>query len=212
MHAEVSHLENHFPWLKSKVGMYLEEMLEKVDDLDTTEVCSLFQLCKEDEKDFRPVATQEIVDEINMSQDTWTAGFNEKFVDSSMEDVKAYLGAVVDEDVYIRPPLKNIALAETIPDTFDPRVKWPACKDVIDHTRDQSNCGSCWAHGTTEAFNDRMCIKHGFTKLLSVADTTGCCSFLSCYSMGCNGGQIGTPWAWFKKTGVVTGGDFGDDK
>jgi cathepsin B len=28
--------------------------------------------------------------------------------------------------------------------------------------------------------------------------------------MGCNGGQIGTPWKWFKSTGVVTGGDFGD--
>lgn len=29
--------------------------------------------------------------------------------------------------------------------------------------------------------------------------------------MGCNGGQIGTPWTWFKNSGVVTGGDFGDN-
>jgi len=28
--------------------------------------------------------------------------------------------------------------------------------------------------------------------------------------MGCNGGQIGTPWSWFSSTGVVTGGDYGD--
>lgn len=27
--------------------------------------------------------------------------------------------------------------------------------------------------------------------------------------MGCNGGQVGTPWGWFSKTGVVTGGDYG---
>ena len=27
--------------------------------------------------------------------------------------------------------------------------------------------------------------------------------------MGCNGGQVGTPWKWFKNKGVVTGGDFG---
>jgi len=28
--------------------------------------------------------------------------------------------------------------------------------------------------------------------------------------MGCNGGQVASPWKWFKKTGVVTGGDYGD--
>lgn len=30
--------------------------------------------------------------------------------------------------------------------------------------------------------------------------------------MGCNGGQVGTPWKWFTKKGVVSGGDFGDGK
>jgi len=29
--------------------------------------------------------------------------------------------------------------------------------------------------------------------------------------MGCNGGQVGTPWKWFENKGVVTGGDYGDD-
>ena len=24
--------------------------------------------------------------------------------------------------------------------------------------------------------------------------------------MGCDGGQIGTPWSWFQRTGVVSGG------
>jgi len=80
--------------------------------------------------------------------------------------------------------------------------------------RDQANCGSCWAHGTTEAYNDRVCAagKGLEDKLLSTADTTGCCSFLQCFSMGCNGGQIATPWLWFKRTGVVDGGRFEDDK
>merc|ERR1719192_2247244 len=100
------------------------------------------------------------------------------------------------------------------PTDFDARTNWPECASVIGHIRDQANCGSCWAHGTTEAFNDRMCIssKGKFTTLLSVADTTGCCGFLSCLSMGCNGGQVQTPWKWFHKTGVVTGGDYGDGK
>merc|ERR1712166_799907 len=85
---------------------------------------------------------------------------------------------------------------------------------IIDPIRDQSNCGSCWAHGTTEAYNDRLCIKSdgAFTNQLSVSDTTGCCNFIQCQSMGCNGGQVGTPWKWFTKKGVVTGGDYGDGK
>lgn len=29
--------------------------------------------------------------------------------------------------------------------------------------------------------------------------------------MGCNGGQVNTPWTWFRNTGVVTGGEFGDE-
>lgn len=27
--------------------------------------------------------------------------------------------------------------------------------------------------------------------------------------MGCNGGQVGAPWNWFDKYGVVSGGDYG---
>ena len=57
-----------------------------------------------------------------------------------------------------------------------------------------------------------MCIATGgaFQTLLSVADTTGCCNGTECFSFGCNGGQVATPWAWFKRTGVVTGGDYGN--
>jgi cathepsin B len=29
--------------------------------------------------------------------------------------------------------------------------------------------------------------------------------------MGCNGGQVGSPWKWFTNTGVVTGGDYGTE-
>lgn len=94
---------------------------------------------------------------------------------------------------------------------FDARVQWPKCESVINHVRDQSNCGSCWAHGTTEALNDRICIATNgeFTTLLSVADTTACCDGNSCDSFGCNGGQVSNPWDWFKFNGVATGGDYG---
>jgi cathepsin B len=129
------------------------------------------------------------------------------------QEIKRMMGTVVDPEwTYKGKSVESSHFLQTVPATFDAREAWPACQSVIGHVRDQANCGSCWAHGTTEAFNDRLCIKTNgtFKTLLSTADTTGCCGFLSCFSMGCNGGQVGLPWGWFKSTGVVTGGDFGD--
>merc|ERR1711937_467819 len=93
---------------------------------------------------------------------------------------------------------------------FDVRTAFPECAEVSGNIRDQSSCGSCWAFGSTEAFNDRHCIATGDKTKFSVEDTTANCGFLQCFSMGCNGGQPGQAWNWFKKTGVVTGGDYTD--
>lgn len=184
--------------------------VESIVDVPADQLCSAIRLCVEEPQDLRPALNLDLIAEVNSAQSLWTAGVNDKLQGASMDDVKGWLGTVVDSDIYIKPPTKEVLLATDLPENFDPREKWTDCASVIDHTRDQSNCGSCWAHGTTEALNDRLCIKHGLKTLLSTADTTGCCGFLSCFSMGCNGGQIGTPWAWFKNTGVVTGGDYGD--
>merc|ERR1712072_1669745 len=49
---------------------------------------------------------------------------------------------------------------------------------ITGHVRDQSNRGSCWAFGSTEAFNDRYCIKTGdATTLFSPEDTVSCCDY-----------------------------------
>lgn len=144
---------------------------------------------------------------------TWVAGINNKFHGASLKEIKMTMGTIVDGDWAVWLDEKDFPEEVNdapLPENFDSRTNWPQCESVINHVRDQSNCGSCWAHGTTEALNDRICIatNGAFTTLLSVADTTGCCGAVSCQSFGCNGGQVGTPWKWFMNEGVVTGGDY----
>jgi len=86
------------------------------------------------------------------------------------------------------------------PTSFDARTAWPDCPS-IPLVRDQSACGSCWAFGTTESFNDRLCVSTKNTIILSPADVLACCS-LTC-GMGCNGGYPEAAWDYFKSHGVV---------
>ena len=95
---------------------------------------------------------------------TWIAGTNAKFAGASKKEVKEMLGAIVDPEWTINLAPKtasNNNSTSHLPLNFDARTNWPFCRSVINHERDQSNCGSCWAHGTTEAFNDRLCIATG---------------------------------------------------
>jgi len=154
----------------------------------------------------------EIADEVNSGNHGWTAAAPSRFGD--FEDVKQVLGTVLKGS----PEFKEEGLKSKsyegenldIPAEFDVRTAFPQCASVSGNIRDQSSCGSCWAFGSTEAFNDRHCIATGDTTKFSVEDTTANCGFLQCFSMGCNGGQPGAAWNWFESTGVVTGGDYTD--
>jgi cathepsin B len=205
-----------FPKLLDQINSYYPMRDEIVDYADPVGTCQRMKLC-EDPDIFELLYEEQPLDlsvHINTEHDTWVAGVNDKFDGASLKEVKAILGAIVDTDWAIMLPERHNPepLADDLPAEFDARTNWPKCESVINHIRDQSNCGSCWAHGTTEALNDRACIASdgAITKLYSVADTTACCNFLSCQSMGCNGGQVGSPWKWFENKGVVSGGDFGD--
>ena len=209
---------DQFPKLLEKVNEFYENRDEIIDYRDPYGTCQRMKLCEESDI-LELLAEEAPIDwevHINTPHANWVAGVNEKFEGASLKDMKAIMGTIVDPDWTISLPEKNhqYLVSDDLPDNFDAREAWPNCESVINHIRDQSNCGSCWAHGTTEALNDRACISSNgqVTELYSVADTTGCCNFLHCMSMGCNGGQVGTPWSWFEKTGVVSGGDFGDGK
>merc|ERR1712048_68599 len=158
-------------------------------------------------------AFADLVYHINALNTTWTAE-NPKF--TNFDEVAARCGTVLEhEDGYQVPEGFYVDEADVssveVPEDFDVREQWPQCADVSGHIRDQSACGSCWAHGSTEALNDRLCIATGSTTLLSTEDTTANCNALSmCFSFGCGGGQPAFVWQWFKRVGVVTGGDYTD--
>jgi cathepsin B len=97
-----------------------------------------------------------------------------------------------------------------LPVNFTATDKWPQCASTILKIRDQSDCGSCWAFGSTESFNDRLCINYNYTKVLSAQNTASCCNPSNgCSgSNGCDGGFTLDAWNYFGQSGIVTGDSY----
>jgi cathepsin B len=149
----------------------------------------------------------DIIKEVNSKQTTWLAGVNSKFAGTdSFDYVKRLCGTKKT------PPEKKLPLKlhhvtpAAIPASFDSRTQWPSCPS-LNEIRDQSDCGSCWAFGASEAGTDRICIETGNTVHLSTLDLMSCC--WECGS-GCQGGYPDAAWAYFVSNGVVTGGNYHD--
>lgn len=167
------------------------------------------------EEDYKTMINRkEIIDKVNSMNPGWTAGTSPRFANATVAEFKLLLGTVLPGEYgyFALPEKTDYPTAEAVPEAFDTRDAWPNCAGITGHVRDQSNCGSCWAFGSTEAFNDRHCIVSGdATTLFSPEDTNDCCSGVACAaSMGCNGGQPSGAWKWFVNTGVSSGGDWGD--
>lgn len=163
-----------------------------------------------------------MVEDINSRELTWRADFNWKLFGATVSDVQRLLGTDLEGNAatIAKMPVKDAthpdvasAVQKTMPTEFNTATNWPKCASVVNHIRDQAGCGSCWAFGSTEALNDRLCIKSegDFTTELSAQDTASCCNlFGGCFgSQGCDGGQPAEAWQYFQRTGVVTGGDYG---
>lgn len=92
--------------------------------------------------------------------------------------------------------------SNALPTNFDPRsdASWKSCIHPI---RDQAQCGSCWAFGSSEALSDRFC-KAGTNVVLSPQDLVSC----DYNNYGCDGGYLNLAWQYLTNTGIVTEGCF----
>lgn len=88
------------------------------------------------------------------------------------------------------------------PEKFDAREAWRGCKS-IGTIRDQGQCGSCWAFGSTTAFTDRWCIATNQTEnpTFSVQTTLSCTHN---HTNGCLGGVSPHAWDFFFSDGLPT--------
>ena len=63
-------------------------------------------------------------------------------------------------------------------------------KGVVNPVRDQGQCGSCWAFGTTANAESVWAISTGKLLDLSEQELVDCATGKGYYNMGCNGGQM----------------------
>lgn len=126
-----------------------------------------------------------------------------------LQDIQRLLGLLDDPNLNAHPVKTYNKSTSDLPAEFDAREEWDKCESIKE-IRDQSNCGSCWAFGASEAFSDRLCIKSGQTNQtrISTTDPLSCCR--TC-GMGCNGGYLSSTWMYFFNTGAVSGGNYNDE-
>lgn len=153
----------------------------------------------------------DIIEKINSAQTTWKAGVSSRFFDKSMDHVASLCGALSGGpllDTKVFPEALRNSVAP--PKEFDSRAEWGDKCPSLNQIRDQASCGSCWAMSAAETMSDRLCIESGGKEqvYLSAQDLVSCCGF-SC-GFGCSGGFPSGAWNYFVKTGLVTGGPYGD--
>merc|ERR1719456_491435 len=151
-----------------------------------------------------------MIGKINSENGGWVAGRNPRFEGATLRDIKKLLGTLQNTDTSSFLPYKAPEKTVELPTEFDwrtdPRAaKCPSLKEI----RDQADCGSCWAFGSVEAMTDRICIASNGTDHahLSAEDVTSCEILVD---HGCSGGIPSTVYTYYKNTGVVTGGNYGD--
>jgi len=154
-----------------------------------------------------------MIKEIEATPDIhWKAAAHPRFASQAPGASKDLCGVKGNTTEAIRQLLEAGEIQEfvmsaeaTIPDEFDSEQNWPHCAKIIGDIRDQSNCGCCWAFAGAEAASDRMCIATNGKMMVPLSAEDVCFNGGGFMSMGCNGGQITSPWSYLKKGGLFGG-------
>ena len=143
--------------------------------------------------------TMKIVNKVNKLRTTWQAA-------PYYRDIRPLLGARRDDSH--RLPLRDIKVSDDLPESFDLREQYPYCESIKE-IRDQSKCGSCWAFSSAEVMSDRICIvtEGRFQTRVSPQHIITCCT--SC-GYGCFGGWPSSAFSFWKRSGIPSGGLYGD--
>jgi len=152
----------------------------------------------------------DIADQVNAMNTTWTATVypRHKLLQSA-EEAKAFLGSYKKTEAAKQRYADKAKTYEgqyTAPASFNSRTQWPNCTSLFE-TRDQSNCGSCWAVSSGSAMSDRLCIESGQKDQTRISETDilSCCT--SCGD-GCDGGEEDQAFAHWVSHGYSTGGPY----
>jgi cathepsin B len=145
----------------------------------------------------------------------WKAAAHPRFASEAPGASKTLCGVKGDQKAAIDDLVQKGEISKTsadvnanIPESFDSAGNWPQCAKIIGDIRDQSNCGCCWAFAGAEAASDRMCIATNASMMIPLSAQDVCFNGGGFMSMGCNGGQITSPWSYIKKGGAVSGGQY----
>lgn len=150
-----------------------------------------------------------IAEKINKNpKSTWRAVSPTKFNQMQLKDAKKLMGVREGPEPIIPPTISSLS-DDDLPTFFDSREKWPECASVMNIPWDQGNCGSCWAVAAAAVISDRICIQTGRKIRISARDIFTC---QKQGAWGCDGGYPSSAWDFALFTGVVSGGDFTDEK
>lgn len=151
-----------------------------------------------------PNEEQDLVAKINSMNTTWKA-----------KNYGNHFRSFFIMNKYYNPDNSDIRIKEypytnDLPKQYDLRKIYTNCETVTE-IRDQANCGSCWAFGSTEVMSDRLCI-HSKGKLqtrVSPLYVLSCCKYCG---NGCLGGYHEKAYEYWKNNGIPSGGLYGDKK
>jgi len=162
--------------------------------------------------DIHPARAAQINEIRNTPGVLWEAAPHPRFAALEPGSSKSLMGVNGDQTKAVMDMVNQGEIVQlnttddvTIPDSFDSAENWPQCAKMINDIRDQSNCGCCWAFAGAEAASDRMCIATNASMMVPLSAQDVCFNGGGMMSMGCNGGQITSPWSYLKKGGLFGG-------